>query len=283
MKTAFAQASLRVIVVIAALLAALQSSVYADEARYGRYAPSRYSGEVVLVDWNSEEGRARLMRATAAGTANDYYQLAHHFQPQQNLLYCGIASSVIVLNALRAGRQAIPSQLPLEIRIPERFGGGRIPYPLYAQATYLDATTERVKAREVVEFQAAASSGKPDPGLMLQELSRMLEAHGAQVQVRHADLDESAGTAKLRADLLAVFADSTHFIIANYDSKSIGQAGYGHISPLAAYDAASDSVLLMDVSGHLNPWLWVPLRDLYLAMHTLDGASYRGYVIVAER
>lgn len=272
----------RGVAALCVVLLALMLPAHAEERHYGHYQPSRYSGAVVLVDWNSVEGRGRLMRASGAGTANDFFQLAHHFQPQLNLLYCGIASSVIVLNAMRTGQRSIPSQVPLEIVIPERFGGGRIPYPLYAQTSFLDAATERVKPRAVVEFRAAAASDKPDPGLTLRELAGMLETYGARVQVRHADQDESAGVARLRADLRAAFADSTQFVIANYDSSTLGQAGYGHISPLAAYDAASDSVLLMDVSGHLNPWVWAPVRDLYLAMHTLDGANYRGYVIIAE-
>lgn len=255
----------------------------ARETGYGRYAPSRFSNQAVLVDWNSPEGRVRLQRASGAGAANDFFQLAHHFQPQQNLLYCGIASSVIVLNALRAERGAIASQPVNEVQIPERFGGGRIPYPLYSQSGFLNTATDRVKPRDIIEFRAPAASGKPDPGLMLAELGGVLEAHGARVQVRHAELDEARGTEAMRRELSEVFADATRFVIANYDSRSIGQAGYGHIAPLAAYDAHSDSVLLLDVSGHINPWLWVPLRDLYLAMHTLDGSSYRGYVVVEER
>lgn len=266
------------------LLVALQTGTVAlaSESGYGRYAPSRFSHQTVLIDWNSAEGRARLQRADGAGTANDFFQLAHHFQPQQNLLYCGIASSVIILNALRAARGAIPSQASNEVAIPERFGGGRIPYPLYSQSGFLNAATDVVKSQDVIEFRTATAAGKPDPGLMLHELGGVLEAHGARVQVRHAALDESRGAEIMRAELREVFADSARFVIANYDSRTLGQAGYGHIAPLAAYDAKSDSVLLLDVSGHLNPWIWVPLRELYLAMHTLDGSSYRGYVVVEE-
>lgn len=264
------------------LLAALLAlPTEAQEAGYGRYAASRFSQRVALVDWNSSTGKARLARATGAGTAADFYQLAHHYQPQINALYCGIASAVIVLNALRAGRQAIPSQATQEVAVPAAYGGGRIPYPLYAQASFLNAATERVKPRSVVEFQAAAA-GRPDPGLTLQELRGMLAAYGAQATAIHAAEPEDAGGAAFRAALQAVVGDEQRFMIVNYDSKAVGQAGGGHISPVAAYDAESDAALLLDVSGHLNPWLWVPVRDLYLAMRTRDGAAYRGYVVVAE-
>ena len=248
-------------------------------ADYGRYAPSAFTGEVVLANWNSDEGRARLARATAS---QDFYQLAHHYQPQINPLYCGIASSVIVLNALRAGRVEIPSQPAMEVNIPSAWGGGTVSYPLYAQPSFLDGRTEPVKPRAVIEFRAAAADGKPDPGLTLQQLKGVLEAYGTQATTVHAAAPEAEGVAVFREQLRRVLGEPNEFVIVNYDSRRIGQAGGGHISPLGAYDADSDSVLVLDVSGHLNPWLWVPVRDLYLAMHTLDGERYRGYVIVGE-
>lgn len=248
-------------------------------ADYGRYVPSAFAGQVVLVNWNSTEGRARLARS---GHSQDFYQLAHHYQPQANPLYCGIASSVIVLNALRAGRAAIPSQPAVEVRIPSAWGGGAIAYPLYSQATFLDVRTEPVKRRAVIEFREAGADGRPDPGLSLQQLRGVLEAYGTRVTAQHADAPEAVGVSAFRQQVRQILGESEQFLIVNYDSSRIGQAGGGHISPLAAYDDDSDSVLILDVSGHLNPWLWVPLRDLYLAMHTRDGERYRGYLIVGD-
>ena len=76
---------------------------------YGDFGPSSFSpqGEVVLVGWDTEEGQARLARSAHKA---DFFQLASNFQPQANPLYCGIASSVIVLNAMRLHRNAVPSQ-----------------------------------------------------------------------------------------------------------------------------------------------------------------------------
>jgi hypothetical protein len=75
---------------------------------YGVFKPSTFSAEkeVVLVAWNSEEGLHKLSRAAFK---NDFYQLAHSYQPQINPLYCGIASSVIVLNAMRLESGLVPS------------------------------------------------------------------------------------------------------------------------------------------------------------------------------
>ena len=56
---------------------------------------------------------------------------------QANPLYCGVASSVIVLNALRLNSNAVPGQKSLEVVVPENLGGGRRPYPGYSQLTLL--------------------------------------------------------------------------------------------------------------------------------------------------
>lgn len=252
-----------------------------EPADYGRYAPSRFAeaGSVTLVNWNSDEGRARLARASHNV---DFFQLAHHYQPQANPLYCGIASSVIVLNALRSGRVAIPSQPALEAQVPPQWGGGRVPYPLYAQTTFLNEATDRVKPRAVIEMLGPGGDGKWDPGLTLQQLRGVLESYGARAVARHADLPEAEGMAAFRLVLKDTLGEPDRFLIVNYDSRAIGQAGMGHISPVAAYDAASDSALVLDVSGHLNPWFWVPVRDLYLAMHTRDGERFRGWVVLQD-
>lgn len=257
----------------------LTGAMAREVADYGQYRPSTFEGQLVLVNWNSPEGRARLRRASQS---EDFYQLAHHFQPQANPLYCGIASSVIVLNAMRAGRRPIPSQAAMEVRIPGPWGGRSIPYPLYAQGSLLNADTERVKPRAVIEFQQAAGDGKPDPGLTLAQLQGVLEAYGAKVESHPAAAAEPEGVEVFREHLRRVLGETEHFLIVNYQSRLLGQAGGGHISPLGAYDEISDSVLVLDVSGHLNPWLWVPVRDLYLAMHTLDGERYRGYLILTD-
>jgi len=145
-------------------LLALTGSVHAREpkALYGVFGPSSFSpqGKTVLVDWNTEEGKSRLARAEYK---TDFFQLAHNYQPQANPLYCGIASSVIVLNALRLDRNAVPSQKSLEVVAPESLGGGRLSYPAYSQLTLLGERTEPVKPRAVIELKNAGEGGQDRP------------------------------------------------------------------------------------------------------------------------
>jgi hypothetical protein len=62
----------------------------------------------------------------------------------------------------------------------------------------------------------------------------------------------------------------------------MGATTGGHISPLAAYDTKSDSVLLMDVAGFENSWFWTPVEQLYRAMATLDDGVHRGWLVVSD-
>jgi hypothetical protein len=263
----------------------LIGSVHAKDRQdhYGVFAPSSFSpqGEIVIVGWATQEGQSRLARS---GHKTDYFQLAQNFQPQGNPLYCGIASSVIVLNAMRLNRNAVPSQEPIEVELPRQLGGGHLDYPAYSQLTLLGERTEAVKPKAVIELKNAGKAGaKIDPGLKLAELKGVLEAYDTRVDLHYADSDLEDDVAAFREDLRAVLDDSVRFMIVNFKGKAMGAPTDGHISPVAAYDEESDSVLLLDVAGYLNPWYWVPVTHLYGAMHTLDGNHYRGYLVVQDR
>ena len=60
------------------------------------------------------------------------------------------------------------------------------------------------------------------------------------------------------------------------------QQGGGHISPLAAYDAKSDSFLVMDVNSTDQRWVWVKASALLVSMRTPDAQENRGYLLVKE-
>ena len=259
-------------------------SAHAGEktTNYGVFGPSSFSpqGETVLIRWDTEEGQTRLARSSYK---NDFFQLADNFQPQANPLYCGIASSVIVLNAMRLNKNAVPSQRSLEVVVPSAMGGGRLQYREYSQMTLLDERTEPVKARVVIELKNAGDeAGKIQPGLTLAQLKGILEAYHARVVLHYVDTDSEDAIRGFRKDLKAVLTDSERFLVVNFKGKALGTSTDGHISPVAAYDEQSDSVLVLDVAGHRNPWYWAPAADLYGAMHTLDGEHYRGYLVIED-
>ena len=80
--------------------------------------------------WNSEEGLKRLSRSQFK---NDFYQLVNFFQPQINPIYCGAASSVMILNAFNYGKIASQKKVNREqdmqirnhdLRVAHRRRGG---------------------------------------------------------------------------------------------------------------------------------------------------------------
>lgn len=270
------------IVIFGIVVANTPLSAFDKNWIYGEFQASKFApnDDVALVAWNTPTGRNRLMQSEYK---NDYFQLAHNFQPQANPLYCGIASSVIVLNSMRLSTSGVPSQKAIEVKVPNALGGGYLNYPSYSQLTMLGEKTEPVKSRAIIELKNQDDpKAKLDPGLTLQNLHDILENYGTQVQLHYADRKPDEGIVIFRNNLKKALSDSTDFVIVNFHGKTMGAPTDGHISPVAAYDEKSDSVLLLDVAGYLNPWYWTPIEYLYRAMHTKDGDKYRGYVVVSE-
>ncbi|RCN42353.1 hypothetical protein ANCCAN_11650, partial [Ancylostoma caninum] len=89
----------------------------------------------------------------------------------------------------------------------------------------------------------------------------------------------------LRKDVLESVRSDTNVIVASYDRSQLQQTGTGHFSPLAAYHSASDKVLIMDVARFKYPPHWVTLRQLQVAMCSLDKSTKRtrGYVLLKLR
>jgi hypothetical protein len=268
------------------LVMLLLSSVSAAE--YGIFAPSEFSKEkrqVVLVPWNSAIGKSRF---ASAAYKEDFFQLAQTYQPQINPVYCGVASSVIVLNALRLQKGGTPSQAQLEVQAPPALGGKRLPFPSYSQLTFLNEETEPVKPRQLVELRNVTKDNENDkaafdPGLTLAQLEGLLKVYKAHVQLEYAaDENVERGTRSFRKILKRVLSEPNRFLIVNFKGTAMGAPTAGHITPVGAYDRHSDSVLLLDVASHRNPWYWVPVRHLYQAMHTRDGVRYRGYLVVSD-
>lgn len=239
--------------------------------------PTAAGGEeaAMTVPFASAESRARLARSAGP----DFFRLAPRFQPQANPLYCGVATATVVLNAVRQRDGRVPSLPEREVAKPEELGGGTLPFPAYVQESLLDDSTEANKPRAVVRLESRAADGKYDPGLTLRHIASLLEHYGLDVTRTHADgTNESA----FRETVAAVLGDEPNFLICNFVGRELGLTTVGHISPVGAYDAATDSVLVLDVAGHKNGWYWVRVGDLYRAMHTQDGDAYRGWLIAAE-
>jgi hypothetical protein len=236
----------------------------------------------VLVPFTEAESITRLERSKFKV---DFFRLANHFEGQTNKAFCGPTSAAIVLNALRAGNDQI--EKPQDRTLLTEADWKWVPpdrdplFHRYTQNNFLASeAAQKVKTREQVFGKPAGPGQKPDGGLQLRQFHAMLQAHGLDVQLRIVDdkLPEATITAELKQNLKTL----GDYVIVNFHRPALGQMGGGHISPLGAYDEASDSFLLMDVNPNDKTWVWIKSADLIRAMRTLDVSENRGYVLVKE-
>ena len=205
-----------------------------------------------LIDLRSDEGE-RLLEESDAREA--FVPLSVNFVTQKTQAYCGVASIVMVLNALQLPAPAVPDYDP---------------YRTFTQDNVLNDRTDAILPRSVLA----------ERGMTLDQLGALLAEHPVKVEVHHA---ADATLDSFRAAARDHLGREGHFVILNYLRKAIGQEKGGHISPLAAYDAESDRFLILDVSRYKYPPVWVSASALFDAMNTTDADNQnktRGYVLI---
>ena len=120
-----------------------------------------------------------------------------------------------------------------------------------------------------------------DVGFQLRQLDALLRAHG--LATRLVIVDEARADAEIADELRRNLERSGDYVIVNYTRRAVGQPGGGHISPLGAYDAESDSFLVLDVNPAAAGWVWMPTATLVKGMRTFDTVENRGYIVVGSR
>ncbi len=193
-----------------------------------------------LIAATSPEGQRLLQHAESTAS---HAVLARTFEAESRRNFCGVASSVVVLNAL----------------------GRRV-----TQDGFFTAAANRVRSREQVMTD----------GIALAELGRLLAAHGADVRVWPGEALEVKRLRRLIAGNLGRPGD---FLLVNYHRQALGQAGTGHISPLAAYNRHADRVLVLDTAARKYPATWVRVPDLRRGIRTVDATSGRMRGIIEVR
>lgn len=233
----------------------------------------------MLVPFASAEGLDRLARTTAK---SDFAPLANQFEAQATIAFCGPTSAAIVLNASRPQNMDAPrdrSRLhPADAQyLPKSL---ELTVPRHTQESVI---TMGKKTRAQVFGEPSASNGKMlrDGGYQLRQLNEMLLAH--KLATRLVIVDANTSEDDIRKDLVQNLNRAGDFVIVNYQRESVGQSGGGHISPLGAYDAATDSVLVLDVNPSYCPWVWMPIPTLVKGMRTRDVVENRGYILVQSR
>ncbi len=205
-----------------------------------------------LVYLTDPEGQSRFMESELNG---DYFSLASYLEFEQIVTFCGPATVAAVANALGVAR---PS--------PDRL----YPWTLFTQDLLFNEANQKLKSYAQVEHE----------GLTLAELDQFIENLSLTAEHRFAD---ETGVDALRDAIRATLEDPKARFVANYSRKALPQEGDGHISPVAAYDAETDSVLILDVAKYKYPPVWITVETLHDGMMMIDSGSNRsrGFVVVS--
>jgi len=205
-----------------------------------------------LVPLASEEGQRLLAESTARQA---FLPLASQFLTQRSTSFCGVASSVMVLNAL-----------PLEAPVAAAWA----PFRAFTEDNVFAATAPQLSA----EFVAKG-------GLTLEQLQLLVRANRAQATAVHAG---ASSLEAFRQQASAALAAPDRYVLVDFLRSELGQDVGAHWSPLGAYHAGTDRFLVLDVARFRYPPYWATAADLFRAMNTLDpdaGAS-RGWVLVEK-
>ena len=207
-----------------------------------------------LVNFSSKQGEQLLLESKAREA---YWPLSAQFVTQNNQAYCGVASMVMVLNAMSIPAPVAPAYSPYRVFTQENF--------------FNNEQTRKALAPEVVARQ----------GMTLDQLGQLLATYPVKQKVYHST---DANLAEFRKLVVENLQKPNSFVVVNYLRKVIGEEKGGHISPLAAYNEQTDRFLILDVSRYKYPPVWVKAADLWQAMATKDTVSHktRGFVLVSK-
>lgn len=176
-----------------------------------------------------------------------------YFEQQENPFFCGPSSAVIALNAIRSEAETV-----------------------WTQKSFFCKQATKIKSIAQVCGQSL-SRGRMSLGLELAQLEQMIRLKGVQVELTYA---EEARREEMKRHLKSSLLQKKAFVILNYYRPRIGQSGGGHFSPLAGYDAETDSFLILDVNPLIHAPIWVRADRLLDSLITSDRGVPRGYLLV---
>jgi hypothetical protein len=227
-----------IIKTLIATTAIISSSVFA----YGYSIPAN------LVALDSDYGQEIFSQSNYKEA---YWGLSEQFVTQSTGTDCGIASAVMVVNALNIR----PPQDP--------------EHPGFYQWSQINILPVAAKVFSINQLNYVGLS-LPDEANLLAQFG----LHSTYYYGKSLSLDEFRYLTKQ-----AVSQKNSEAVV-DFSRKSLNQVGDGHFSPIAAYDSNSDRFLLMDVARYKYPPVWVTTSDLYHAIR--ENGSWRGLVVVSK-
>ena len=197
------------------------------------------------------------------------------YETQKTQAFCGVASTVIVLNSLGI--------------TGDNYVEDWYPYLTLNQQTIFTKEFLTIKAPNKINME----------GLTLDQLGAAIATNKFVTATTYHAAPE-LGVIKFKKLIISTLADQNSRVIINYLRGKLGQAGSGHHSPLATYDATTDRVLIMDTARYKNDStagglkdgsgqpVWVTLDDLWSSLNTEDQISnetkvFRGFIVITKK
>lgn len=185
--------------------------------------------------------------------APDYWAISPYYVGQRDEKSCSLASVTMIVNAARVQKNlTAEDELATQPQVLKKTGDARWEHDL----------------------------GTLGRGVTLDELGKFteeaLKAYGVapkKVEVLHAST-----TPEFRQALLEILTEneksSRDFVIANFiQGAYTGDADVGHISPIGAFDAKNERVLVLDPDRQWYEPYWVSLTTFIRGMSTQDSVS----------
>lgn len=187
-----------------------------------------------------------------------YWRLAPHYVGQTTEAACSLASATMVVNAVRGGR-----------------AGEMVP----TQSDVLAAAADATWRAGVATDDGIGASGAKLAGC----LGRALTAYDVATDVVHVPVPDAGEAAPRLREALAGLERGDRLMIAHFHmAHVIGAGDYGHFSPLGAWDATNNRVLVLDVYRVTFEPYWVPFERLLAGMAAQDrvAGDPRGWIEV---
>lgn len=220
-----------------------------------------------LVDFSSLEGKARLARAIARGHAHSFFPLIAQFQTQPFPAACGLTTLTVILNALQVDPGVVWHQ-------PWRWYSENFLYCCHDEA--------HIQSNGITVEEFSCTAGCNGLDTVIRRI--ISDAEARRLIVKSVSEESACNPLTVSAEdaTTRTYRRSTPgtLLAISYSRQSLGQTGSGHFSPVAAYDEATDSVLILDTARFKYPPIWITLHNLNSATLPVDPATClsRGYI-----
>ena len=203
--------------------------------------------------WDSPEGISRLQKSEAK---ENFWKLLRFYESQIRSTYCSVATTVISLNAL-------------SIEAPKSQFLGK--YHMFTQEEFFSDSVLAVIDQSDVENR----------GMSLEDLATVLKTFPVDVLKYEA---QGLSHEEIRDLIVLALKNPNQSVLALYQRSELNQEGGGHWSPIAAYDAESDSFLILDVARFKYPPVWINASKFINSMQTVNIYNKsRGFIVINKQ